>query len=342
MPEKWSEIATRRFFGILARKRVPVKAEVSISGEQLWEEDVQRRVSGIRFYLRQIWKDKLAFVGLVIVAGFLIWGVVEAAMQEIAILTRNASYGWLLLPSIPVLRGTITQNVPQPPNWTLAGLFGTDSRGLSILSQILYAAPHDVEAAVVVVFVGISVGMLVGIGAGYFGGLVDEVLMRLTDAFLAIPGLVLAIAITVLLGSAFQSAMIALIIVWWPTYARFFRGEALALKNRSFVEAAKLSGVSSTRILFRHIFPNSIDPIIAYATLDFGTVILTFSTLAFLGIGVDYNYPEWGAMSSLGLGYLQVYWWWSIVPGLVILLVVVGFTLLGDKLQDLVGGRTTY
>jgi peptide/nickel transport system permease protein len=131
-------------------------------------------------------------------------------------------------------------------------------------------------------------------------------------------------------------------IIWWPTYARFFRAQALTLRNKAYVEASKLSGSSSFAILLKHIIPNSVDPIIAYATLDMGTVILTFAALAFLGIGVSSGYPEWGAESSIGLQFFPQQWWSSIMPGVVIAIIVVAFTLVGDRLQDLIGGRTTY
>jgi peptide/nickel transport system permease protein len=131
-------------------------------------------------------------------------------------------------------------------------------------------------------------------------------------------------------------------VIWWPTYARFFRGQALTLREKGYVESSKLSGAGSLRILIKHIIPNSVDPIIAYATLDLGTVILFYSTLAFLGIGVSFNYPEWGAESSSGLSFFPTQWWWSIIPGVMIAVVVIAFTLVGDRLQDLIGGRVSY
>jgi peptide/nickel transport system permease protein len=219
---------------------------------------------------------------------------------------------------------------------------GTNFEGQSILSRLLYATPRDALAAVLVVLVGIIVGMLVGTTAGYFGGMVDEILMRLTDTFLALPGLILAIAIAVLLGSGYSSALIALLIVWWPTYARFFRGQVVTIKNRAYVEAAKFSGISSYKIIFRHLFPNSVDPIIAYATLDFGSVILTYATLAFIGVGVQLGYPEWGAEASTGFSFFPQYWWPAIIPGILIMVMVIAFSLVGDRLQDLIGGRATY
>ncbi len=167
-------------------------------------------------------------------------------------------------------------------------------------------------------------------------------MMRLTDAFLALPAIVLAITISVLIGGGYTSLLVALTVIWWPTYARFFRAQALTLRNKGYIEASKLSGSGWLRILVKHIIPNSVDPIIAYATLDMGTVILTFATLAFLGIGVSSSYPEWGFMSSSGLNFFPQQWWWSIIPGVVIAVVVVAFTLAGDRLQDLIGGRITY
>lgn len=262
-------------------------------------------------------------------------------MQYVAVYTRHAQWGWILLPSNP-LALNFQNSLAGPSLTNLANLFGANYDGQSILSQIMYAAPHDAVASVLVVASAILIGMVIGIPAGYIGGWTDEVLMRVTDAFLAFPFLVLAIAFSVLLGNGFTTVLLALVLIWWPTYARYFRAQAISLKNRNFIEASKLSGVGPLRIMFRHIFPNSIDPVIAQATLDFGSVILLYSTLAFLGIGLELGHPEWGAMSSSGVAYFPASWWWTLIPGLVIMVIVVAFSLIGDRLQDLVGGRLTY
>ncbi|MDG6981167.1 MAG: ABC transporter permease, partial [Nitrososphaerota archaeon] len=225
---------------------------------------------------------------------------------------------------------------------SLQALLGYDFEGRSILSQILYAAPRDAMAALLVVASAIVIGMLTGISAGYVGGWADEVLMRVTDAFLAFPAIFLAIALAILLGNGYTVVLVALVVVWWPPYARFFRAQTLRERNRGYVEASKLSGISSLRVMSRHIFPNTIDPIIAIASLDLGNVILTYSTLAFLGIGLQIGVPEWGSMTSDGLAYIPGAWWWALFPALVIMLVVVCFSIIGDRIQDLVGGRLSY
>lgn len=317
------------------RGDIPLAAVV----ERREEEAVQ---SGYRFYLRFLLKDRVAAASLVIIALFTAWSLVEGILQYVGFATRHVSLGWILLPSNPIALNFAQSLRPPSLSHFPAYIFGTNFSGQSILSRLLYAAPKDAFAAYIVVFSGIAIGMVVGTFAGYFGGWADEVLMRLTDAFLAFPGLVLAIALSVLMGSGFNSVLISLILIWWPTYARFFRAQALSIKSRGFIEAAKLSGQNSFMIILRHIFPNSVDPVIAYAALDFGNVILTYSTLAFLGIGIEPPYPEWGSMASDGIPYFPQDWWWSIIPGAVILVIVVCFTLIGDRLQDIIGGRITY
>ncbi len=298
--------------------------------------------AGLRFYFLYLRKDRAALVGVAMITVFLGWALIEGILQQVTALTGNKFYELMLVPANPntldfnhVLVAPTLNNFP-------AYLFGTNYLGQSILARMMYAAPHDALASLVVVGSAILIGMLLGTTAGYFGGWLDEGLMRLTDAFLSIPGIVLAIAIATLVGGGFTSLLYALMVVWWPTYARFFRGQALSLRDKAYVEASKLSGAGSGRILLKHIFPNSIDPIVAYATLDLGTVILTYSVLAFLGIGLTIGYPEWGAEASVGLSYFPYQWWPTIIPGVIIAAVVVAFTLVGDRLQDLIVGRLTY
>jgi peptide/nickel transport system permease protein len=304
---------------------------------------------GLRFYFHFFRRDKPAFAGIIIISLFIAWGFIEGIVQEIGSLTGHASYGWALLPSNPfLLRTTSTFYALQPPSLKDFPyfLFGTNFDGQSLLSRMLYATPHDVEAPIIVVGSAVLIGMFLGTASGYFGGWVDEVIMRVTDAFLSLPALILAIAVGFLFTgtplNGFPSLLIALMVVWWPTYARFFRAQALTLRERGYVDSAKLSGSGSFRLLIRHIIPNSIDPIIAYMTLDLGSVILFLSSLAFLGIGVSIFYPEWGAESSFGLTFFPQDWWWAIIPGVVIAVIVIAFTLVGDRLQDLISGRMSY
>jgi len=301
--------------------------------------------AGLSFYFYYIWKDKAALTGAVIIAAFMLFALFEGVMQELASVLKRKSLGWEFLPTDPLSSTAQTfRSSLQPPSMAHfpANIFGTNFEGQSILSRILYATPHDATASVVIVGSAILIGMFLGTASGYFGGWIDEIMMRLTDAFLALPALVLAIAVAVIIGGGFTALLYALMIIWWPTYARFFRAQALTLRNKAYVEAAKLNGSNSLKILVRHIIPNSVDPIIAYATLDMGTVILTFAGLAFLGIGVSSGYPEWGAESAAGLQFFPQQWWYAIMPGAVIMVIVIAFTLIGDRLQDLIGGRITY
>jgi peptide/nickel transport system permease protein len=288
-------------------------------------------------------RDKAAFAGLVIIVAFFGWALVEGIMQELAVVLNHPAYGWLLLPSDPfgLYGNLVTANPPSLSHFPTL-IFGTNVEGESLFSRILYGAPHDAVAPVIIVSSAVLIGMFLGSFAGYVGGWADEVIMRATDAFLSLPGLILAIVIAILLGTSFTSVLYALMIVWWPTYTRFFRAQALTLKEKGYVESSKLSGAGTLRIVVRHIVPNSIDPVIAYLTLDLGTIILTYAGLAFLGIGVGFNYPEWGADSNAGLAFFPADWWWAIIPGAVIAIIVIAFTLVGDRLQDLVSGRMNY
>ena len=287
---------------------------------------------------RTLTRDKAALAGALIIAVFLLWSIIEGILQVVDSFTKRTDYAIKILGGNPLILD-FTHSLIPPSTKSVAFLLGTDYYGHSIWFSILYAAPRDALAGIVVVASGIIIGMLLGTSAALFGGWVETVFMRLTDAFLAVPALVLAIVVGILVGTGFESVLIALIVVWWPTYARFFRGQALSLKRRGFIGAARLCGTGSFRIMFRHIVPNSLDPIIAYAALDFGNVILSYSALAFLGIGVQPPIPEWGEMTSSGLSYLPGAWWWSIFPSIVILAIVISFTLVGDRLQEVLSGR---
>jgi len=220
-------------------------------------------------------------------------------------------------------------------------LFGTDDLGRDYLSRVVLAAPYDLEIAILVVGIALLVGVVLGVVAGYFGGWVDEMIMRITDIFLSVPGLILALAFTSALGPGLDNVMTALIIVWWPPYTRLIRGQALAVRENLYVEAARAVGVPSRRIVFRHILPNTFAPVLVNATLDMGSVILVASALSFLGLGVRPPAPEWGAMVSDGRNYIiaQGWWWLSTFPGLAILFASLGFNLAGDGLRDILDPR---
>ena len=218
-------------------------------------------------------------------------------------------------------------------------LFGTDKLGRDILSRIIMGSRSALIVPIGVVLFAVLLGAPLGALAGYKGGWLDEVIMRITDLFLAFPSLLLAMAIASALGRGLDKAAIALIISWWPWYTRIARGVAVSLRERYFVEAAQAVGVSEVVIIFRHILPNTISPILVQATVDMGTVILAMGGLAFLGLGTQPPAPDWGLMVSEGRTYFLDQWWIATFPGMAIFIVVLAFNLLGDTLRDIFDPR---
>ena len=217
--------------------------------------------------------------------------------------------------------------------------FGTDKLGRDILSRVIVGARPALIIPIVVVLFAVLIGAPLGALAGYKGGWLDEVIMRITDLFLAFPSLLLAMAIAAALGRGMDKAAIALIVSWWPWYTRIARGIAVGLRERYFVEAAQAAGVSDAVIIFRHILPNTISPILVQATVDMGTVILAMGGLAFLGLGTQPPSPDWGLMVSDGRTYILDQWWIATYPGAAIVVVALAFNLLGDTLRDIFDPR---
>jgi len=261
--------------------------------------------------------------------------VIEGSLQLVASLTHQLRIGWILLPYDPYQPQL--GNSLQPPS--LAHLMGTDDLGRDLWSRVLYAGPTDAGISIMVVLGGIFIGGILGLTAGYFGRGVEEVNMRVTDLFLAFPALILALVIEITLGREIIYAIIALIAVWWPTYARIFRSEMLRIKNMKFMDSARLSGLSGVTIIRKHAVRSSLNTIVSYATIDLGNVVLVYSILSFLGLGAPPPFPEWGTLVSLGIEFFPQNWWYSLLPGAVITLVVIGSALLGDGLRDILAGE---
>jgi peptide/nickel transport system permease protein len=233
-------------------------------------------------------------------------------------------------------RTNVSETLQSP---SLAHPLGTDRLGRDVLSRIIIGARPALIVPIGVVAFAVLIGAPLGAIAGYKGGRVDDLIMRITDLFLAFPSLLLAMAITSALGRGLQNAALALVVSWWPWYTRLVRGVTVSLRQRYFVEAAKAIGVRDSIIILRHILPNTISPILVQATVDLGTVILAMGGLAFLGLGTQPPAPDWGLMVSEGREFILKQWWISSFPGMAIFIVVLAFNLVGDTLRDIFDPR---
>jgi peptide/nickel transport system permease protein len=220
--------------------------------------------------------------------------------------------------------------------------FGTDDVGRDVLSRVLYGARISPLIAVVVLAIACLIGIPLGLAAGYFGGWLDEVIMRVTDIFLAFPPLLLSLAFAAVLPASLTTVVIAIAVTWWPWYTRLIRGQAASVAGRPYIESCRALGISPWRILARHILPNSITPLLVQVSLDVGGVILTASALSFLGLGAQDPSPDWGLMVSEGQTYFTTAWWLVTFPGIAILVTAFGFNLLGDGLRDLFDPKRTF
>jgi peptide/nickel transport system permease protein len=276
--------------------------------------------------LRLLARNKEALIGTVIVVGFILTAL---------LVSMSNLFGIQITPYNP-----ITENVgPTLASPSFAHLFGTDVVGRDVFSRIIVATPNDVAVGLVVVGVALAAGAMIGSVAAFRGGLLDEALMRFTDVIFALPTLVIAMAIGIVLGAGVTNMMIALVIIWWPPYARVARGEALRVAHQNYIEAARLSGLGTMKIMFKHVLRNIIVTLLVYATLDIGTVILVYSGLSYLGLSVRPPQPDWGEMVSSYQDYMLTAPWLPIVPGAIIALGVIGFSLLGDGLRDMLEAR---
>jgi len=284
----------------------------------LSEAPLSRRqaVAG-RFYrgLLAILTNPTAVIGLVIVLLLVLMGI--------------------FAPLLSMGHSPLEQNLagrlgpPSAEHW-----FGTDELGRDILARTLYGARATLAIVALVSVIVVPIGLAVGTVAGYMGGWVDAVLMRLTDIFLAFPRLILALAFAAALGPGIENAVIAIALTSWPAYARIARSETMTIAHSDFIQSVVLQGASTWRILFRHIVPLCLSSVIVRLTLDMSGIILTAAGLGFLGLGAQPPTPEWGAMVSSGRDVILDQWWVATIPGLAIFIVSLGFNLLGDGLRD--------
>jgi peptide/nickel transport system permease protein len=264
--------------------------------------------------------NRLAVIGMLIILGLIVLAV----------------FAPLLAPHSPYV-GDLAKSRLLPPD--ASHWLGTDDQGRDILSRLIYGSRLTLQVVVLVAIIAAPLGLLVGTVAGYAGGWVDAVLMRITDIFLAFPKLVLALAFVAALGPGIGNAIIAIAITSWPPYARIARAETLTVRNSDYISAVRLMGASPWRIVLRHIMPLCISSLIVRVTLDMAGIILTAAGLGFLGLGAQPPLPEWGAMIASGRRFILDQWWVAAMPGFAILVVSLGFNLLGDGLRDALDPR---
>ena len=266
-----------------------------------------------------LWRSPLAVAGIALILFFVVCAILAPVLTQ---------YG-------PVDQELSARLAPP----SLAHWLGTDQLGRDLFSRLLYGARISLAVGLFVVATAGSFGTIVGLIAGYAGGIADEVLMRVTDVFLAFPPLILAMAIAGALGPSLTNAMFAIAVVTWPVYARLVRGQILSLREREYVQAARSIGAATPRILLRHLLPNTLAPILVQASFDWGGAILATAGLSFIGFGAQPPTPEWGVMISEGRKFISTQPWLSLFPGLAILFAVAAFNLIGDGLRDALDPR---
>jgi len=267
---------------------------------------------------RPAWRQPLAVVGAVIAISWFL----------IALLAP------LVAPYDPLAQDFTAFQGPSGPH-----PFGTDELGRDVLSRVVYGSRLSIPLALLLVVLAATIGGTLGAIAGYFRGFADGIVMRVTDLVFAFPAIILAMVVTAVLGRGIRNAVLAIVIVAWPSYARVVRGLVLSIGDSEYVQSSRLLGVSSRSALFREVLPNVAGPVLVLATLDLGTAILLLAALSFLGLGAQPPDPEWGSMVATGTQYFQ-YWWMGTFPGLAIFTAVVAFNFLGDSLRDAFDPRT--
>jgi len=291
-------------------------------------------MTGLRMMLNQLRKNPLSIVGILLIVLFM-------AVALLAPVIAPTPEGHVEAYMIP--RDGFSA-VPQPPSQD--HIWGTTQGQYDVFYGVIWGTRTAFQIGLIVIGAILLTGIILGSLAGYFGGVIDEIIMRVTDVFLAFPPLILAMAVTIALGPSITSVMIALIVVSWPSYARLIRGDILSVREEDYVEASRGVGSSSFRIIFRHILPNSIYPALIMASLDIGAVVLSAAALSFLGLGAPEGYADWGQMISFSRNWIVgtpentfAYWHTVLIPGAFIFFFVLGWNLLGDSFRDILDPR---
>jgi peptide/nickel transport system permease protein len=299
--------------------------ESAAKGMDFVTED--RRAMRWRKILRKLIENKSAIFGLIMVLGVIFCAV----------------FAPVISPHDPILQDVEKRLIP-PVGQEGADanyLLGTDQLGRDIVSRLIYGARISIVVSVSAVALSAVLGTLIGLFSGFYGGKVDNIFMRIADVQLAFPFILLAIAIIAVLGPDLQNIIITMAITGWVIYARVVRAEVLSLREKEFITSVKALGGSNGRIIFRHLFPNVVPPIIVIVTLEMARMIIMEAALSFLGLGIQPPTPTWGGMLADGRVYLVTSWWLATFPGLVIMLVVLGINLLGNWLRDMLDPRLT-
>jgi peptide/nickel transport system permease protein len=302
----------------------PPLASTQIGWFARWRAENASQLNDIRRGLYRFTRNWLSLVGLGIVIVLIIIAITAPL--------------WVPYP------GDVTGDVNmaerlKPPS--AEHLFGTDDAGRDVFSRTIMATRTSFQVGVIILVVAITIGVTLGSIAGYFGGWVNQIIMRLTDIMLTFPGIFLALAISAALGRGVVNAMLALSITWWPGYCRLVEAQMLKMREEDFVVGARAIGATNSRIIFRHILPNLLTAIIVKASMDFGFAVLSLASLGFIGVGVLPPEPDWGSMISTGRRFIPASWWYSTFPGLFMFITVLGFNLLGDGLRDLLDPNST-
>jgi len=286
-------------------------------------KNIEPRLRELKYSLTLLRKNSLSFIGALIIIIFFLMAIfapILAPYPEHAGRTQDI------------------RNQLEPPS--IQNPLGTDHMGRDILSRIIFGARISLLAGTSAIGLALLIGVPLGAIAGFFGGYVDEIIMRVVDLFLSFPPLLLALAISAALGPNLRNAIIAIAITWWPWYTRIIRGDAQSVKEKPFIKAAEAIGESKLKIAFRHLLPNSVTGVIVQSSMDFGSVIITLSSLSFLGLGAQSPTPEWGLMISSHRTYFLTNPWTVIAPGLAILIMVFAFNVFGDGLRDIIDPKT--